>query len=261
MTTQHDRDRSDHGDDDDDDEYNVPLSQQRVFGSGIRRKPIDFVPASDTNASILASTTTAAKPTNVGARYLSIVMGKDESSVNNELENKQNDINPSGSEPSNNNNTCAVCNQPLLTTHNSQDKTTLNAHESSIAHQVCLEHSYQPSNIDRDRVGVKYLTAYGWDVDGRKGLGASAEGIRFPIKVKEKNDTVGLRESVDPDDDDEQQSRRKKKKRHVKNEQEKIVRLNAKKIRKMDIEAKKRAEKIRQSFYGPDLEEYLGPNS
>ncbi|RVX74119.1 hypothetical protein B0A52_01951 [Exophiala mesophila] len=257
MNTRHDRDRSDHEDDDDDqdDEYNVPLSQQRVFGAGIRRKPIAFVPASDTNASTLPSTTTATKSTNVGARYLSIVMGKDQSSVNNELENQQNDINPSGSEPSN---TCAVCNQPLLTT-SSQEKPPLNAHESSIAHQVCLEHSYQPSNIDRDRVGVKYLTAYGWDVDGRKGLGASADGIRFPIKVKEKNDTVGLRESVDPDDDDEQ-SKRKKKNRHVKN-QDKIVRLDAKKIRKMDIEAKKRADKIRQSFYGPDLEEYLGPNS
>lgn len=255
MNTRHDRDESDHEeeDDDQDDEYIVPLSQQRVFGAGINRKPIDFVPASDPNT--LLASTIPTKPTNVGARYLSIVMGKEQAPLGTESQSesdKQDRSNPSQSN-NNNNNTCAVCKQPLL---NSQDKTTLNTHESSIAHQVCLEHSYQPSNLDRDRVGVKYLTAYGWDVDSRKGLGAKEEGIRFPIKVKEKNDTTGLRESIDPDDE----ASVKKKKRIIKTE-DKVIRLDAKKIRQMDVQAKKRAEQIRQSFYGPDLEQYLGPNS
>lgn len=250
MNARYNRDESDHEEDNDDqdEEYIVPLSQQRVFGAGISRKPIDFVPASDPNTSL--PSTTPIKPTNVGARYLSIVMGKEQAPLGPESESESDK--QDGSDPSQSSNICAVCKQPLL---NSQDKTTLNPHESSIAHQVCLEHSYQPSNLDRDRVGVKYLTAYGWDVDSRKGLGAKEEGIRFPIKVKEKNDTVGLRESIDPDDEASV-----KKKRIVKTE-DKVIRLDAKKIRQMDIQAKKRAEQIRQSFYGPDLQQYLGPNS
>lgn len=250
MNARYNRYESDHEEynDDQDEESIVPLSQQRVFGAGISRKPIDFVPASDPNTSL--PSTTPIKPTNVGARYLSIVMGKEQAPLGPESESESDK--QDGSDPSQSSNICAVCKQPLL---NSQDKTTLNPHESSIAHQICLEHSYQPSNLGRDRVGVKYLTAYGWDVDSRKGLGAKEEGIRFPIKVKEKNDTVGLRESIDPDDEASV-----KKKRIVKTE-DKVIRLDAKKIRQMDIQAKKRAEQIRQSFYGPDLEQYLGPNS
>jgi hypothetical protein len=98
------------------------------------------------------------------------------------------------------------------------------------------------------------LETYGWDPNSRKGLGARGEGIRIPVKAKEKKDTSGLRETVDEDNG------KAKRKTNVEKD-DKVVRLNAKQIRIKDMEDKKRAERLRKSFYGQDLEKYLGPNS
>jgi hypothetical protein len=126
-------------------------------------------------------------------------------------------------------------------------------HESSIAHQVCLEHSHPPSHLDKDHVGLRYLKGYGWDPDNRKGLGARQEGIRIPVKAKEKNDTVGLREQNDEEDEKAPRRRAAKK-------EDPMIRLDAGKVRKQELQAKKRAEKLRATFYGPDLKQYLGPD-
>lgn len=221
------------------DEY-IPLTDQRVFGAGIKRKRIDFVPAS-TPESGLPTSSLPPRSTTVGNHYLSIVLAK----AVTQAEGQELQDQPLEST------TCPICKQPLS---RPTEKAALNSHESSIAHQVCLEHSHPPSHLDREHVGLKYLATYGWDVDSRKGLGAREEGIRIPIKVKEKKDTAGLRERVDDEDVVTL------KKKPVVKKQEKPVLLNAKELRRKDIEEKKRIERLRQSFYGPDLEQYLGPD-
>ncbi|KIX08457.1 uncharacterized protein Z518_03113 [Rhinocladiella mackenziei CBS 650.93] len=226
-------------------DYFLPVEGQRVFGAGIKHKRIAFVPAS---AESSTSTTTAPTSTNAGSHYLSIVLPKEteEAAKRSKIDSEEKSI-EIGAE------TCAVCKQPISSTN---DKVAINSHESSIAHQVCLEHSHPPSHLDRNHVGVKYLTTYGWDPNSRKGLGARQEGIRIPIKAKEKHDTVGLRETGE--DDDKHATKRKKNVPAKK--EDKIVKLNAKQVRIQEMETKKRTEKLRQSFYGPDLEKYLGPN-
>ncbi|KZZ91288.1 G-patch domain containing protein [Ascosphaera apis ARSEF 7405] len=66
----------------DPDDYFLPLEDQRVFGAGIRRKRVKFVPAKETSAggSILDSSLRAAsappqEQISAGDRYLSIVLG------------------------------------------------------------------------------------------------------------------------------------------------------------------------------------------
>lgn len=91
------------------------------------------------------------------------------------------------------------------------------------------------------------MSSYGWDPDSRQGLGAKGEGIRAPIKGKVKNDTSGL--GIDG--------------RGVGTGQKQKtppVRLNAKQVRQQEADRKKREARLRDAFYGKDLEEYLGPS-
>lgn len=109
---------------------------------------------------------------------------------------------------------------------------------------VCLKHSHPPPDFDRTRPGLKYLSSYGWDPDSRLGLGASGEGIRAPIKVKIKNDTLGL--GIELQDGVKAQIKKKES-------------LNAKQARRKDSENKKKGEKLQELFYGnDDLQKYLG---
>src|SRR5271168_498650 len=57
-----------------DDEYFLPLEDQRVFGAGIKRKRIAFVPSSTLES--VASTPTKAVATTSHDRYLSIIEKK-----------------------------------------------------------------------------------------------------------------------------------------------------------------------------------------
>ena len=74
----------------------------------------------------------------------------------------------------------------------------------------------------------------------------------MPIKAKEKYDTTGLREQEDEED-------QKVKKKPPAKKEEPVVRLDAGKVRKQQLAAKKRAENLRAIFYAPDFEQYLGP--
>ena len=89
------------------------------------------------------------------------------------------------------------------------------------------------------------MSSYGWDLDGRLGLGAKGEGVRVPIKAKVKNDTVGL--GVE---------------RAISRGQtvaKKVERLDAKGVRRRELEGKKREKRLQQMFYGADdVEKYLG---
>ena len=226
-----------------DDEYYVPLVNQKAFGAGVKRKRIDFVPASQIDVPLQQD---VSKNPSLADRYLSIVLPKD-STYPKSIPSSTTALNHETiTAPT----LCAVCKQPISTT---TDNLALNTHESSIAHQVCLTHSHQPSHLDREHVGLRYLTGYGWDPDSRKGLGARQEGITIPIKAKQKHDTTGLKEIEDEEDI-------KFRKRPVKKPEEPVVRLDAGKLRKKQEEERKRAEKLRHMFYGPDLSQYLGPD-
>lgn len=227
-----------------DDEYYVPLVDQRVFGAGIKRKRVAFVPAeNDESPSSIPATT---KSSNAANRYLSIVMKNaapdpDTASTVRLDTREQKQEGPL---------TCEICGQEVF-----DGSAVLNSHETSIAHQMCLEHSHPPSHLDRSHVGLKYLQDYGWDPDARRGLGARQEGIRIPIKAKQKNDSagLGLLQSSEQDMDRVKQ----KKKAPAKTD---AVKLNAKEVRRLEEEKSRRAEKLRRSVYGDDLSKYLGSN-
>lgn len=126
-------------------------------------------------------------------------------------------------------------------------------HEASLAHQVCLPHAHPPSALDRRRKGVAILQSYGWNPDERRGLGVEEAGILHPIKVSEKRDRLGLAEKVD----DEQSAKLKHNKAPKKRE---ARRLDAGKIRKLDDQARRRDDKLREMFYRDnEVEKYLGP--
>jgi hypothetical protein len=229
-----------------DDEYFLPLKDQRVFGAGIKRKRIAFVPSSTLES--VASTPTKAAATTSHDRYLSIIEkkhGRDAQST----EAQSSTATPISEALQN---LCPICHLPLSTSDTSIGTATSptlskSSHESSIAHQVCLSHSHPPSHLDREHVGLKYLSSYGWDPDSRQGLGVRGEGIRAPIKGKIKNDTTGL--GVDA-----------KSGMKAQKQPQPVVRLNAKQVRLQEVERKKREAKLRDAFYGKDLEQYLGPS-
>ena len=226
-----------------DDEDSTPFEVQRLFGAGIKRKRVDFVPAGALSTAALRETNPS---TFTGDQYLSLVLknellpkgsSKTDIDVSNAPERTFQD--QRGSKGA----ICEICNLP---SNGSDDAITTptRPHEASIAHQVCLKHSYPPSHLDRERQGLKYLSSYGWDPDSRLGLGATGEGIRAPIKAKVKNDTVGLGvELREPKDKPEKRTET----------------LDAKKVRKKELEDRRKREKLQQIFYGnDDVEKYLG---
>ena len=138
---------------------------------------------------------------------------------------------------------CETCNLPLKVSDNAI-RATKRPHEASIAHMVCLDHSHPPSNLDRNRLGLKCLSSYGWDPDSRLGLGVCGEGIRAPLKAKVKNDTVGLGVHL----------------REVKGAQiKKTVSLDAKQARRWAFESDKKRQMLREVFYeNDDVLKHLG---
>lgn len=233
-------------DDDEDSHDDVPLHHKRPFGSGLRRKEISFVPASDGDLHLSDQTAKEAKPPrNVGDLYLSMVLPKE----------KQQSRSTSAEPPQQQPGTCAICKASLEAGpedgqgSSQDDRRTVavypkNPHESSLAHQVCLAHSHPPSALDRSRMGLNYLESHGWDPDSRTGLGTSQQGIKFPLKPKPKDDTLGLG-LVFPKD--------------APQKKEKPQLLDAGKVRKMAQEDKKKTAKLQRYFYAnQDLEKYLG---
>ena len=222
-----------------------PGEQRRIFGAGIKRRRIDFVAAAaPTQAIQLSPQTTPA--VSAGDRYLSIVLKNGASTEDNKLTSAE----VPGPERSATQQqhelkgaVCGVCNLPIEAPENPTSTASTN-HESTIAHMVCLTHSYPPSHLDRSRHGLKYLSSYGWDPDSRQGLGATGDGIRAPIKAKVKNDTVGLGVKT---------------KGNKKPIDAKVERMDAKQVRKKDMEDRRKWERLQQMFYrNDDVEKYLG---
>ncbi|KXX76111.1 Protein pxr1 [Madurella mycetomatis] len=232
----------DHSKDDDYDD--IPLQRKRPFGSGLHKKAIAFVPASDTGGQLKSvSDTPTAKPQhNIADIYLSMVLSEDakmkpttpppvktKSSSSSSSSPVSRDGGPSQ--------ICPLCSLPLTSSESVP-------HEQSFAHQVCLPHSHPPWALDRRRMGLSYLATHGWDPDARKGLGAEQQGIQFPVKAKVKDDNLGvgmhIPKGLSPP----------KKKEQL---------LDARKVRKMAMEEKRRAARVREELFGDGrLEKYLG---
>ncbi|OTB08183.1 hypothetical protein M426DRAFT_317286 [Hypoxylon sp. CI-4A] len=215
----------------------VPLQNKRPFGSGLKRKRVVFVPAS-TNLNTTEKVTSAKPSQSVSDLYLSIVLPKEkETGQSTTAGDPDATITPQ---------ICEICQLPLDETSesNEKEKARSRPHEASIAHQVCLSHSHPPSALDRSRMGLNVLQSQGWDPDSRKGLGVEQQGMQYPIKVKQKNDTLGIGVEIP---------------KNLPVKKEKPKTYDAKKIRKMAMEDKKRHERLRRQFYGnPDVEKYLG---
>lgn len=217
----------------------VPLHHMKPFGSGLRRNEIKFVPASNEEQTVTAESNEQPRGQNVSTFYLNMV-----------LKNSVVDTQTSSeTEEANDVEVCEICKMPFTSAAPANGKVSgakSSHHEASIVHQVCLTHSHPPSALDRNRKGLSILEAAGWDPDSRTGLGLSGQGVRYPINAKPKEDRLGVGVVVPKDF-------------HVKKQKEKPKMLDAKKVRKLAAEDRKRTDKLQQQIFGKvDLERYLG---
>jgi hypothetical protein len=239
--------------DDDDDEYEIPLRDQRYFGAGLKRKRVRFV-ASTEQAEQIGSTSLSATPkvSSAADRYLSIALGQSNTAERassapvpqhvtlapTQTKEPEKDTIPEETKPLGLTAGlyCDLCHRSIAL------NVSRAAHESSIAHQISLQHSYPPSHVDRDRKGLAVLQDHGWDPDSRLGLGAKGDGILQPIKAMDNPNKAGVGARLAP--------------ARVK---EKPVKLDAGKVRRLAEEGKKKAERLRNSFYmSDDVQKYLG---
>lgn len=239
----------------DDDEYEIPLRDQRYFGAGIKRKRVHFVAASEQPKQSISLPTTPKPSSSAADRYLSIVLGQSNTAerassapapepVVDKAPNKekelgaQEDLHSSETTTLDNNADfyCDLCQRNIAS------GTTRTAHEGSIAHQISLEHSHPPSHVDRTRKGLAVLQGHGWDPDSRRGLGAKGEGMLQPIKAVENPQKAGVGAKLRPEI-----------------MKEKPVKLDAGKVRLMEEGGKKKAQRLRDSFYMSDeVQKHLG---
>jgi len=235
----------------DDDTYEIPLQDQRIFGAGIKRKRVKFVPSAAVSPA--PPTSSGASAQSISDFYLNLVLPSADEPSNDTPPVPSGSPNTEGSRPGQPEQlVCEICKLPLETANGlpaaSEEIETLakgRPHEASLAHQVCLTHSHPPSHLDRNRKGLAYLSSYGWDPDARIGLGVSGQGIQYPIKPKPKDDKLGIGVVLPKEAD-----RRKK---------EKVEKLDAGKVRKLHEKDKKKTEKLREMFYrNDDVERYLG---
>lgn len=243
------------GDEHDDDFDDIPLQHKKPFGSGLRRNEIKFVPAGAAEGSPSSSSANT-KGQSVRDFYLGMVLEKKSQDDDHDKQETAVEL-------------CEVCNMPIQTAGPppppQEDNTTgrdeaANAegsrprrnhhHEASIAHQVCLNHSHPPSALDRTRMGLSVLAAQGWDPDARTGLGAAGQGVNHPIKVKPKDDHLGI-------------GVQKNSKNGRENKEKPVAATNklldAKRVRKMAAEDRKKTDRLQQQIFGKiDLDKYLG---
>ncbi|MBE3042002.1 G patch domain-containing protein [Candidatus Bathyarchaeota archaeon] len=226
------RDPDDYENDDD-----IPLEHKKPFGAGLKRKrSVAFVRASDPEL----HTTTFATPqaqtpstNSVADFYLNLVMkgSKDKVPEPAPPEPAEAQI-PLAQQAVMSQYICSVCNTPL-------DASDIRKHEASIPHQVALTHSHPPSAIDRSRMGLSYLSSFGWDPDARRGLGPDGQGIRDPIRVRPKDDTLGLGVVIPQEYIDKAREPKPKK-------------MSIKDLRAREAEERAKGERLREMFYRSD---------
>jgi hypothetical protein len=204
----------------------APFVEQPAYGRGLWKNPIQFVAAAPEG--LVTATATPGTGNTMQEKYLAIMF-------------------PNGPPPPKPQAypACGICGEPVR----EQDP---REHFLSPAHQAALPRAPIPSAIDRTRMGLKYMAKYGYDVDARVGLGASGQGMLFPLVPKEKRDKLGL--GIDKKDHE--------KKKVLGGASAADVRegkLDAGKIKKLAKVEKRKHDKLQKMFYGNDeVEKYLG---
>lgn len=222
-----------------DDEFLIPLTDQRIFGAGLKRKRVLFVPESNSRIQPHGSNTTAqsAQAHTVRQSYLQVVLPDIDTQSRDKAKHEDHERRDvAGGD------LCPDCGLP-----------TEPQHSTSLLHLLSLPQSHPPSNLPRDAVGMRYLSSHGWDPDSRQGLGPQGEGRLYPVKAQEKHDRLGVGLEIPA---------------HVKLEAQvkaggKTARkppgLTAKQMRQHEAESKSRGARLREDFYGNgELEKYLG---
>lgn len=226
MSTRRPRDYTDEDEEDD-----IPLHRKRPFGSGVKRTKVEFVKAqyADDTAATAASARRD-KAAAIGDLYASVVLAGSSSSS---PASKSPTATPTEEkEPA----ACPVCSLPITG--------TVEQHNTSLVHQVSLEHSHPPSALDRSRMGLRALEAHGWNPDARLGLGLGGDGMRYPIKIAAKDDTLGIG-AVAPETGKGERLEEPKK-------------LSAKEVKLQIQREREKAERMQREIYGRvDVERYL----
>ncbi|EFY89992.1 G-patch domain protein, putative [Metarhizium acridum CQMa 102] len=221
-------------DDSEDDE--IPLHHKKPFGSGLKRKKIEFVRATESDDGKAAVPKPRAA-TAIGDLYASIVLGDGQVSSASAPATTTASPQPGPSnegEPD----ICPVCSLPITT--------SLKEHGASLAHQVSMPHSHPPSALDRSRMGLRALKSQGWDPDARRGLGVEGEGVRYPIKTKAKDDNLGIG-AAELLESQKQEPREPPPRK-----------LTGKELKEAMAKEKQRAERLQAEIYGRvDVESYL----
>jgi hypothetical protein len=238
-----------------DEEYEIPLEDQRVFGAGLKRKRVQFVPASTSDSQ---STSAATPKSSVGDFYLSLVLPSSTPQLVSPSDSSDNSSDRPQDPETESPQICQICNLPI-TLNEKHPHTTL------LAHQISLPHSQPPSSFPNDRPGVRMLRAQGWDPDSRVGLGKDGEGMRYPIKVHVKDDKLGLgvvlpKELEKREKEHERLRDTEELRREVATRKAEGVKGKGKKavVRKVE-EERRNEERLRQAFYGSEeVERYLG---
>ncbi|KAF4339424.1 G-patch domain protein [Fusarium beomiforme] len=208
-------------------EEDIPLHYKRAFGAGLKRQKVEFVPAQDPDAGTTTTITPAkSTDTSIGDLYASIVLKPTEGKDTKTSEEEPEEL-------------CPECKLSI--------SSTSQPHEASFAHQVSLTHSHPPSALDRSRMGLKALKSQGWDPDARRGLGRDGEGMRYPIKVVAKEDTLGIGATI-PKNIQEKK----------KEEKAKPKPLNRKEAKELAAKERQRHARLQGEIYGRvDVESYL----
>lgn len=228
----------------DDEEYEVPLTDQRIFGAGLKRKRVQFVPSSSESTTAEAiGDPTSEQPgsSNPYRRHLATNATATHEGVQSTASHPEDSVGSSAPERQD----CPICHLPIA-----PDAT----HHASIAHQVCLPHAHPPSSIDRRRKGVAMMTTHGWDPDQRHGLGSTGQGILYPVVAREKVDKygVGLVSSALDDTSTSTKAVKPARKREAPRN------LDAGKVRARHDQQKKDDQRMREGFYGDeDVQKYL----
>lgn len=103
------------------------------------------------------------------------------------------------------------------------------------------------------------LRAQGWDPDSRTGLGAKGEGIRYPIKAKEKDDKLGVGATVPkPKRGDPEVSRAVAQAKERKKKEQERGKVGKGWLKKSREEERRKGDKLQQMFYeSEEVSKYL----
>ncbi|VUC33340.1 unnamed protein product [Clonostachys rosea] len=232
------RSRSSDGDEEEED---IPLHHKKPFGSGLKRKKIEFVRATEPDETAATASASRIKASAIGDLYASIVLGPSSASSGTPTPTPEvvGEGEAEGATPqdASDQTICPVCLLPITT--------SISKHNASLAHQVSLEHSHPPSALDRSRMGLKALEAQGWNPDARRGLGKEGEGMRYPIKVSAKEDNLGIGATIP----------------EVKEGEAKVAKekpMSVKELKAAQAKDRTKTEKLQREIFGSvDVDKYL----